>query len=97
MAVSYTMLSNPVAFMIAFAGNGTGHPDAFVVTSNISIWGIPLEIKLKGTKYNRFKAFRTSEDGTDKYKELGVFEVKNGSIIYDPPKGTTTTFIALPE
>ncbi len=95
MACVYTMLANPVAFIIAFANNGTKHPDAFVVTSNTSIWKLPLEIEIKGTQSTRFKAFRSSEDGMEKYKEIGVFEVKNGVIIYDPPKASTTTFIAI--
>ncbi|MDX1286422.1 MAG: hypothetical protein R3182_15505, partial [Draconibacterium sp.] len=95
MSVAHTMLANPVAFIIAFGNNGSEHPDAFVVTSNTAIWKLPLEIKLKGTSSKRFKAFRSSEDGTEKFKEVGVFKVENGSIIYDPPKGTTTTFIAI--
>jgi len=84
-----------VAFMVAFSSNGTSHPDAFVVTSNISIWSLPLKIRLQGTQSTRFKAFRSSEDGSEKYQEIGVFEVENGAIVYDPPKGTTTTFIAV--
>jgi len=95
MAVVKTILSNPVAFMVAFSSNGTSHPDAFVVTSNISIWSLPLKIRLQGTQSTRFKAFRSSEDGSEKYQEIGVFEVENGAIVYDPPKGTTTTFIAV--
>lgn len=95
MSVVSTMLANPVAFIIAFGNNGTQNPDAFVVTSNIFIWGLPLEIKLKGTKSTKFKAFRSSEDAKEKYTEIGIFEAKNGAIIYDPPKGSTTTFIAI--
>jgi hypothetical protein len=95
MATVKTMLANPVAFIIGFDSNGTNHPDAFVVTSNTFIWKLPFEIKLNGTKNTRFKAFRTSEDGIEQYKEIGIFEVENGAIIYDPPAGTTTTFIAI--
>lgn len=90
-----TWLANPVAFIIAFGSNGTANPDAFVVTSNIYIWKLPLEIKLKGTKSTRFKAFRTSEDGKEQFREIGIFDVEKGAILYDPPKGTTTTFIAI--
>lgn len=95
MAVAKATLANPVAFILAFASNNSGHPDAFVLTSNIFVWSLPIEIKLNGTKSTKFKAFRTNEDGSELCKEIGVFEVKNGSIIYDPPKGTTTTFIAV--
>lgn len=95
MSVARASLANPVAFVIAFGRNGTRHPDAFIVTSNIYIWSLPLEIKISGTKSTRFKAYRSSEDGKEQFLEVGVFEVKNGALIYDPPKGTTTTFIAI--
>ena len=94
MAVARTSLANPQAHIIAFAGNGSGHPDAFVLTGNIYIWSLPIQIRLKGTDSKRFRAFRTSEDGTERFKDIGVFEVDGGSIVYDPPRGTTTTFIA---
>ncbi|MEL6194292.1 MAG: hypothetical protein AAFR66_19685, partial [Bacteroidota bacterium] len=95
MKVAYTSLANPQAFLIAFSGEGTEHPDAFVLSSNIFIWGLPIEIKLKGTKYTSFRAYRSSEDGQEKYTYIGEFEVKEGSIIYDPPRGSTTSFIGV--
>ena len=95
MAVVQTRLANPLAHIIAFAGNNSGHPDAFIITSDIRIWSLPIEIKLKGSSNIKFKAFRTSEDGTELFKYIGLYEVKEGSIIYDPPTGTTTTFIAV--
>ena len=95
MAVAKALVSNPQAYIIAFDDNDSGNPDSFVVTSNIRIWSLPIKIDLKGTESTKFKAFRTNEDGSELYKEIGLFEVKNGSIIYDPPAGTTTTFIAV--
>jgi O-glycosyl hydrolase len=95
MAVAKASLANPQAHIIAFAGNGSGHPDAFVVTSNIFIWSLPIEIRIRGTKSTRFMAYRSSEDGTEKFSEIGQFELIDGVIIYDPPRGTTTTFIAM--
>ncbi len=95
MSVSRATLANPQAFIIAFGKNKTDHPDAFVVASNIFIWSLPIEIKINGTESKRFKAFRSSEDGKEKYKEIGIFEVKDGAIVYDPPQETTTTFIAV--
>lgn len=95
MSVCRATLANPVAFLIAFGQDDTQHPDAFVVSSDIFIWKLPLEIKVKGTESIKFRAFRTLEDGSELYKEVGVFEVQNGAIIYDPPKGSTTTFIAI--
>ncbi len=95
MSVASAMLASPQAFIIAFGNNKSEHPDAFILSSNIFIWSLPIKIKIKGTENKRFKAFRSSEDGNEKYKEIGMFEIKNGAIIYDPPQGTTTTFIAV--
>jgi O-glycosyl hydrolase len=95
MSVVKAWLASPQAHIIAFDDNGSKNPDAFVLTSNIYIWGLPIEIKLKGTKSTRFKAYRTTVDGSEHFQDIGIFEVNNGSIIYDPPQGSTTTFIAL--
>ncbi|KPL11503.1 MAG: hypothetical protein AMS26_19910 [Bacteroides sp. SM23_62] len=95
MAVAYAYLANPQAHIIAFAENDSGHPDIIVLTSNVFIWSLPVEIKIKGTNSTKFKAFRTCEDGFELFKEIGLFEVKNGSIIYDSPRETTTTFISV--
>jgi hypothetical protein len=95
MAVTRATIANPVAFLIAFGANETDHPDAFVLTSNTTIWKRPVEIAIKGTDSKRFKAYRSSEDGKEQYAEIGIFTVENGTIIYDPPTGTCTTFIAI--
>jgi hypothetical protein len=95
MSVVKAWLASPQAHIIAFGSNGSRNPEAFVVTSNIFIWGSPIEIKIKGTDRSRFKAFRTTEDGEELYEDIGIYEVQNGVIIYDPPKGSTTTFIAV--
>jgi hypothetical protein len=95
MDVAKTLLANPQAFLIAFAQSTSDHPDAFVLTSNIYIWSLPIEVSIKGSKYNKFRAFRSTEDGREKFTDIGVFEVKNGTIIYDPPQGSTTTFIGI--
>ena len=95
MAVAKATLASPQAFITAFAGNGTGHPDALVVTSNIYIWSLPLRITVEGTRHNRFQAYRTRVDGSEQFRDLGVFDVINGVIVYNPPAGTTTTFIGI--
>jgi O-glycosyl hydrolase len=95
MAVAHAYVANSLANIIAFARDKTSHPDAFVVTSYIRIWSLPFEIKIKGSGYSRFRAFRTTEDGEERYKEIGIFEVQDGIITYDPPYGSTTTFIGL--
>ena len=68
MAVAHTYVANSLANMIAFAQNGTVHPDAFVVTSYISIWSLPFEIEIHGSRYKKYRAFRTKEDGSELYR-----------------------------
>lgn len=93
MAVVRAELANPVSNIIAFAGNQSGHPDAFVVTSSIVIWTLPFEIEIRGTEYEQFRAFRSTQDGKEKFDDLGIYQVENGTIIYDAPYGSVTTFI----
>lgn len=95
MSTVYTMTSSPQAFIIAFGSNGTGNPDAFIVTSNIFVWKLPLEIRIRNSEFTNFRAYRSSVDGEEKYEYMGTFEVVNGSLIYDPPQGTATTFIGV--
>ncbi len=95
MAIAHTMTANPVSRLIAFAGNETGHPDAFVLESNIFIWKLPFRIEVKGSEYSHFKAYRTLVDGSEKFKAIGIFKVENGGIVYDAPRGSVTTFIGI--
>ena len=95
MAVVHAYVANSLANIIAFGQNGTEHPDAFVVTSYITIWSLPFEIQIKGSRYRKFRAFRTREDGTEKYQDIGVFEMEKDRIVYDPPSGSTTKFIVI--
>ncbi|MCP5116185.1 MAG: hypothetical protein GY953_35610 [bacterium] len=64
------------------------------MSSSIAIWSLPLKIQVSGSKARRFRAYRTSEDGAERFTEVGVFKITDGAILYDPPTGTTTTFIA---
>lgn len=93
--VAYTQMVNPVCNLFAFSGQNSGHPDAFVVVDDILLWGLPFAIELKNTNYTLFQAYRSSTDGKEQYENIGVFEVENGQIRYDPPAGTVTTFIGV--
>lgn len=95
MSVARTMLANPQANIIAFAGGESGHPDAFVVESNVFIWGLPFAIEVSGSDYRRFVAYRTTVDGSESYEPVGTYELEDGKIIYDAPRGSVTTFIGL--
>jgi hypothetical protein len=84
-----------MANLTAFAGSGSGHPDAFVVVSNIGIWKLPLAIRIDGTRHRRFQAFRSTQDGRERWVDCGVSELVGGRLLYDPPKGSVTTFLGL--
>ncbi len=95
MSVVETQMANPVSNIIAFSGETSGHPDAFVVTCDIAIWKLPFEIHIKGSRYKKFKAYRTLEDGSEMFEETGIYPARNGKIIYDAPRGSVTTFIGI--
>lgn len=80
--------------VIAFAKGKSKAVDAFIVTNMNSKKEKPMVIKISGTKSIGFKAFRTTEDETEKYSEIGVFETKNGELFYEAPAGSVTTFYA---
>ena len=84
--------------VIAFASNGTGNPDAFIVT-NISKSAQRIAVRIEGTPVTSFEAYRTTklpgsdlDDIQEKYHYLGNMEVKNGVLVYDAPAGSVTTF-----
>jgi len=84
--------------IIAFTSNGTGNPDAFIVT-NISNSDQTIAVRVQGTTSGSFEAYRTTKSpGSDldeiqeKYHYLGSMGVKNGVLVYDAPAGSVTTF-----
>ena len=95
MKVAHAMLANPVANLIAFSGEPAALPDTFVVIENIFLWERPLKVVVRNSRHTRFRAFRTTQDGEERYVEVGVFEVEDGAIVYDAPFGSITTFIGL--
>ena len=95
MSVVHTSLANPQANIIAFAGGDTDYPDAFVVTSNVFIWGLPFEIDVKGSRYSRFRAYRSTDSGEERYQDIGTYDVVDGKLVYDAPQGSVTTFIGI--
>lgn len=93
--VARTFLANPNSSLIAFAGADSGHPDAFVLVCNIGIWKLPYRLRVEGTRFSQFQAWRSHQDGSERWIDLGLFPVVDGHITYDPPKGTVTTFIGV--
>lgn len=92
MAVVRTSAMDSEIAVIAFDDNGTENPDAFVVVNIGSDKKVSLRIK--GTSATSFTAFRTNQEGTEKFAALGSQDVESGVLIYDAPGGSTTTFFA---
>jgi len=104
MKVARTITRDSELTVIAFASNGTGNPDAFVVLNTrrqgdsrgtFSNEGDKhTEIIVTGTPSKKFRAYRTN--GTDEmYSYIGEFELKDGRISYVAPRGSVTTFFAI--
>lgn len=86
--------------VIAFASSGTKSPDAFIVV-NINKNDQKIAVTVKGTKAGSFEAYRTTKSpgsGIDeiqeKYASLGIYDVKDGMVVFDSPAGSVTTFYA---
>jgi O-glycosyl hydrolase len=77
--------------LIAFASNGSGNPDAFIVL-NLTDLPYKLDISISGAGSGTFESFRTSP--SEKYSASGEFAVSEGRIEYDAPPGSVTTFFA---
>jgi hypothetical protein len=75
--------------LMAFAGNDTINPDAFVVL-NMRDEPIPLNIQIDGTDSESFAVFRTGPN--ENYISLGDMVVIEGFICYEAPAGSVTTF-----
>jgi len=77
--------------LLAFASNGTKHPDSFVVFNNT--WEEKsARIAVPGTKAASFKGFRSSM--SEKYAPAGDQRVVSGAIEYRVPPRSVTTFFA---
>jgi len=92
MAVARANVMDSEIAVVAFARNGTRNPDAFVVVNIGKKKTINLHIK--GVSAKTFTAFRTSEDQQDKFAPLGTLSVSDGTLLYEAPSGSVTTFFA---
>ena len=90
MAVARTSAMDSETPLIAFAANGTAHPDAFLVL-NTSEEAKPVEVDVRGSSSERFAAYRTSDEA-DRYRSLGTFALEGGVLRYEAPPRSVTTF-----
>jgi hypothetical protein len=91
MAVARVVSNDSEIGLIAFAGNGTAHPDAFAVL-NMAEEPVAMEIEVEGTEATTFTATRTSPD--ERYAALGEYKRVDGVLPYEAPAGSVTTFVA---
>ena len=77
--------------LLAFASAGTRHPDAFVIV-NMTDEKKPARISVAGAKARRFAAWRTTQ--AEQYQSLGSFTLAGGSLSYNLPPRSVTTFFA---
>ena len=91
MAVARVRSNDAMVGLIAFASNGTHHPDAFVLL-NLSAEDKRLEVQVLGTRSGLFEAYRSSKD--ERHVPLGKLEVCDGFIEYAAPPASVTTFYA---
>jgi len=93
MAVAHVASNDSLIGLIAFASNGTKHPDAFVVL-NMSGERRPLQIEVSGSSASSFTAYYTSDD--ERHAVLGTMAVEDRAVAYDAPPRSVTTFYANP-
>lgn len=89
MRVARVLSNDSEIGLIAFAGNGTGNPDAFVVL-NMAVHAVPLNIEVQGTGFTTFDVVRTGPD--ECYITLGEVKLSASAIAYEAPAGSVTTF-----
>jgi hypothetical protein len=93
MAIAHVASNDSLIGLIAFASNGTKHPDAFVVL-NMSGERRPLQIEVSGSSASSFTAYYTSDD--ERHAVLGTMAVEDRAVAYDAPPRSVTTFYANP-
>ena len=101
MAVAQASAMDSEIALIAFASNGTGNPDSFVIT-NTGRWNRKIEVTILGSDARSFEAYRTSKSSDtqdidqikESYVPLEEVHADNGKIIYEAPPGSVTTFFA---
>ena len=76
--------------LLAFASNGSDHPDAFIVlNSNADRTSVSIHVSGSGED---FIAIRTS--ASENFERIGRVSLENGQFRYDAPPGSVTTFVA---
>ena len=91
MAVARTFAMDSEVAVIAFARNGTKHPDAFTLVNLGKDKRIA--VKVLGSGSDTFEAVRTTDE-KDRYEPAGQVKLDGGTLVYDAPAQSATTFFA---
>jgi hypothetical protein len=89
MAVARVHANDSEIGLIAFAKNGTKHPDAVIVI-NMSKNEKILPMYVQGSASTTFQAYRTSP--TEQYTSIGEYTLDEAKLLYTAPPGSVTTF-----
>lgn len=91
MAVAQVHANDSAVSLIAFAGNGTKHPDAFVLM-NLEEQPLQMRVEVSGSR-GAFDGYRTSPD--ERYAPVGRVRLDAGGFVYTAPALSATTFFAV--
>jgi O-glycosyl hydrolase len=92
--VPVTTTSGADVELMGFAGNGTGHPDAFVVLNKVWWGSQPVRVRVLGNDSASFRGYLTTGELEKTYEDQGSFEVEDGWITVDLPARSAITFFA---
>lgn len=76
----------------AFAGNGTGASDAFVLVNTSKAEEADFRLNVAGKEDKAWRAYRTAAP-VERCKELGTIAVEGGKLDYIAPPNSVTTFV----
>jgi len=79
--------------LIAFARNGTAHPDA-VVLLNGGRQPARVRLAVQGTEATNFRGFRTTRGAAEGYAPIGRLPLEQGTLELDLPDGAVATLFA---
>jgi len=75
--------------VMAFASNGTRHPDALVLVNLGKTRKV--NVRVKGSAASAFSAFRTTEDQKELFARAGTLVLTDGALVCELPGGSVTT------
>ncbi|MCW5977513.1 MAG: hypothetical protein KIT09_05525 [Bryobacteraceae bacterium] len=92
-AVAHVSSSDPNVQLIAFAGNGSRHPDAFVIYNMGERGSRQARVRIGGTRAEAFEGYISGF--RKRYDSLGAFPVRDGGIECVVPAQAAITFFAV--